>query len=170
MRALLLKPHCSKQVSSYSTSKVDCSRLLPVTMVMIAVTAIPAPYSHSSLPLVPRSKMETWQTDFFFSSPSLLTLLLGSSFSLLSALSVPCAVWQCAPLLPWQGTLFHRCSRNLWPNVMLPLWANKMAQLDFRVVMMMMMMTEVLPFLKKIKSSNSNSERNLKPTNPQSLS
>lgn len=120
---------------------------------MIAVTAIPAPYSHSPLPLAPRSKMETRQTDFIFSSPSLLTLLLGSSFSLLSALSVPCAVWQCALLLPWQGTLFHRCSRNLWPNVMLPLWANKMAQLGFRVVMMMMMITGFLPFLKSTNTT-----------------
>lgn len=59
---------------------------------------------------------------------------LGSSFSLLSALSVPCAVWQCALLLPWQGILFHRCSRNLWPNVMLPLWVNKTGQSVFRIL------------------------------------
>lgn len=103
--------------------------------------------------------MEKWQTDFFLSFPTLLTLSLGSSFSSLSALSVPCAVWRCALLLPWQGTLFHRCSQNLWPNVMLPLWANKMGQLVFRVIItttVMIMLTEFLPLLKKNNNTITN--------------
>lgn len=128
---------------------------------MLAVSEHCCDSSHSNpssiLPLLPlpfpRFKMEKWQTDFFFCFPSLLTLSLGSSFSSLSALSVPCAVWRCVLLPPWQGTLFHRCSQNLWPNVMLPLWANKMGQLVFRVIItttIMIMLTEFLPLLKKI--------------------
>lgn len=140
-RAQPLKPSHGKQGYSYSTSAEACSPFL-------ALSSYDG--SHHNLrslfpllpPPAPKFKMEKQQISFlvwhYFPYPTLppplLTLLLGSSFSLLSALSVPCAVWQCALLPPWQGILFHRCSRNLWPNVMPPLWVNKTGQSVFRIL------------------------------------
>lgn len=48
--------------------------------------------------------------------PTALTWSLGSSFSVLSVLSVPYVVWQDVLLLPWLETPFHMCSQNPEPS------------------------------------------------------
>lgn len=48
--------------------------------------------------------------------PIALTWSLGSSFSVLSVLSVPYVVWQDVLLLPWLETPFHMCSQNPEPS------------------------------------------------------
>lgn len=60
--------------------------------------------------------------------PILLTWWLGSSFFLLSVLSVPYVVWQDVLLLLWLETLFHKCSQNLEPSVTPPLLADSKSQ------------------------------------------
>lgn len=45
-----------------------------------------------------------------------LTWSLGSSFSVLSVLSVPYVVWRDVLLLPWLETQFHMCSQNPEPS------------------------------------------------------
>lgn len=45
-----------------------------------------------------------------------LTWSLGSSFCVLSVLSVPYVVWQDVLLLPWLETPFHMCSQNPEPS------------------------------------------------------
>ena len=60
--------------------------------------------------------------------PILLTWWLGSSFFLLSVLSVPYVVWQDVLLLLLLETLFHKCSQNLEPSVTPPLLADNKSQ------------------------------------------
>lgn len=60
--------------------------------------------------------------------PIVLTWWLGSSFFLLSVLSVPCVVWQDVLLLLWLETPSHKCSQNPEPSVKLPLLTDNESQ------------------------------------------